>query len=152
VQLIGKTNQFKLNPTLFTHEQIRENAAGTFALRLTDRLQDYGIVAVVVTEFAGDALFVRNWVMSCRVFSRRLEHAVRHMLANHAAQGGANRIVLPFVSSAKNALVPSILSELGFADPAKSGDYSGSAAVPDGVRPHHMTVRDLRERAAQEYQ
>ena len=48
VQLINKTNQFNLNPKIFTAEEIRASADGVFALRFKDRLQDYGIAAVAV--------------------------------------------------------------------------------------------------------
>jgi FkbH-like protein len=146
VQLIGKTNQFKLNPTLFSHDEIRDNAAGVIAVRLVDRLQDYGIVAVAVTETSDDALLVRNWVMSCRVFSRRLEHVMRALFEDLARRSGAHRIELRFVPSPKNSLVPAVLSDLGFADEG-GGNFSGIAAELPQILPHHMEIRDLRAAA-----
>ncbi len=147
VQLIGKTNQFKLNPTLFSHDQIRDGAAGVVAVRLVDRLQDYGIVAVAVTEAPHGALTVRNWVMSCRVFGRRLEHVMRALLSDLALQSGADRITLPYVASPKNGLVPTILRDLGFVERGH-GNFAGPAALPEEMPPHHMSVRDLRDGAA----
>ena len=60
-QLIGKTNQFKLNGSTFSPVELRERADNVLALRLKDRLQDYGIVAVAVLENNQDdgALVVR---------------------------------------------------------------------------------------------
>lgn len=144
VQLIGKTNQFKLNPTIFTHEDIREGAAGVIALRLVDRLQDYGIVAVAVTKSTADVLAVHNWVMSCRVFGRRLEHVMRELLLQEAQRAGADRIVLPFVPSAKNGLVPSVLSGLGFVDDSDHGHYVALTATAVELPPHHMVITDKR--------
>jgi FkbH-like protein len=146
VQLIGKTNQFKLNPTVFSHEQIRQMAPGVVALRMQDRLQDYGIVAIAVTEMDDGALVVRNWVMSCRVFSRRLEHAMRVVLAELADQLGVRTIRIDYIPSAKNGLVPAALKSIGFTDRG-GGLFETEAHVPAALAPHHMTIRDRRESA-----
>jgi FkbH-like protein len=149
VQLIGKTNQFKLNPSSFTHDRIREGAAGVVALRLIDRLQDYGIVAIAVTESEGDALVIRNWVMSCRVFSRRLEHATREILSDLAEREGLRRIVLDYVPSAKNGLVPAALAAVGFTE-IGDGRFEAPVTPPDALAPHHMAINDKREVFAKE--
>lgn len=146
VQLIGKTNQFKLSPTTFNHEQIRAAAPGVLALRLSDRLQDYGIVAVAVTEMEDGVLMVRNWVMSCRVFSRRLEHVMRICLSDLARRHGAERVALHYVASAKNGLVPAALDAIGFADRG-NGRYEAPTVTPDTLAPHYMNLVDRREAA-----
>jgi len=144
-QLMGKTNQFKLNPMTFSHDQIQDAAAGVIALRLSDRLQDYGIVAVAVTATEGDTLLVRNWVMSCRVFSRRLEHAMKCVLADLAAREGAGRIALTFVPSAKNGLVPKALLAVGFVDRGEGRFECPVSQSP--TAPHYMQINDRREPA-----
>jgi FkbH-like protein len=146
VQLIGKTNQFKLNPTKFSHEQIQALAPGVLALRLTDRLQDYGIVAVAVTEMQDQTLMIRNWVMSCRVFSRRLEHAMRVCLADLAQSFGARDMALQYQASAKNGLVPAALSAIGFTDHG-DGLFATSTNTPGKLAEHYMTFVDRREPA-----
>ncbi len=141
VQLIRKTNQFKLNPTVFTHQEVRDHANSVLAIRLSDRLQDYGIVAIAVTEPEGRTLVVKNWVMSCRVFGRRLENAMREILSERAVAIGADRIMLRFVPSEKNSIVPNILSSIGFVGDDGSGIYEASPMVPEGLPPHYMTFR-----------
>jgi FkbH-like protein len=143
VQLIGKTNQFKLNPTLFTHTEVKAIAKDVLALRMADRLQDYGIVAIAVTAPDANCLVVRNWVMSCRVFSRRLENVMRQVLADLALAQGLSKIVLPFVPSKKNGLVPETLERLGFAD-CGNGHFIGPALPSVDINPHYMTIHDLR--------
>ena len=85
-QLIGKTNQFKLNPTTYSTAEIYDLADHVLAIRFKDRLQDYGIVAVAVTdpEAVDGVLTIRNWVMSCRVFSRRLEFLTFELFSERA--------------------------------------------------------------------
>ena len=114
VQLVAKTNQFKLNPALFTGEEIATNADGVLAIRFKDKMQDYGITAIAVAGLEGEELVVRNWVMSCRVFSRRLEHATLELLRRKANKWGATSISLTYQPSPKNGLVKNILDELGF--------------------------------------
>jgi FkbH-like protein len=144
VQLIRKTNQFKLNPTTFTHEEVRESAHEVIALRLVDRLQDYGIVAIAITCSHGDALIVRNWVMSCRVFSRRLEHLMCALIMQRARASGADQVIVPFVASAKNGIVPEILSGLGFHKNEQSGDFRAAPNSMSDATAHYMQVYDQR--------
>jgi FkbH-like protein len=140
VQLIGKTNQFKLNSSIFDAAEIRQRAAYTIALRLRDRLQDYGIVAVAVTSPDGDSLRILNWVMSCRVFSRRLEHAMVDVLTRLARRACGSSIVLDFQLSAKNGLVPGVLKQLGFSE-TSPGRYA--VALDHPTQPHFMKIEHL---------
>jgi FkbH-like protein len=145
VQLVAKTNQFKLNATTFTHDDIRRRAGSVIALRLADRLQDYGIVTVAIAEMQDDALVVMNWVMSCRVFGRRLEHVMRHLLGLHAVRAGATRVSLRYVASKRNGLLPDILSSIGFTDAGGDGVYEAPAVAPSELSPHHMSIIDHAE-------
>lgn len=142
VQIIGKTNQFKLNPTTFTAEDITARGADVLAIRFADRLQDYGIVAVAVTRPEDGALRIDNWVMSCRVFSRRLEHATRILLGRMAAQRGLTRLTLRYEPSAKNGLLAGILPKLGFETGCCGGEWAAPAAPPADLAPHHIFLAE----------
>lgn len=140
VQLIAKTNQFKLNPTTFSPNEIAQNPTGVIALRLVDRLQDYGIVSIAVTRAEPGELVVRNWVMSCRVFSRRLEYAMFDLLQRRAADIGAARISLYYEPSQRNKLVQKVLVELGFAHDGTERRYTAPAVGPKTLPPHHIKI------------
>lgn len=140
VQLIAKTNQFKLNPTLFTSEEIAANPGGVLAIRFKDKLQDYGITAIAVMDVEGRELIIRNWVMSCRVFSRRLEHATLELIRRRARKWGARDISLRYKTSAKNGLVKNVLAELGF---EPGGDPERYVTTVDADRrsvAHHIQI------------
>jgi FkbH-like protein len=140
VQLIRKTNQFKLNPRVFTLDELKQPGRQVLALSFADRMQDYGIVAIAVCEPAGDGLEVLNWVMSCRVFSRRLEHVMLSELAKRARAIGAGIIRATFVPSPRNDVARTFLDALGFA-----GDEDGRLAIAaDAVRDgaDFMTILD----------
>jgi FkbH-like protein len=122
VQLIAKTNQFKLNPRTFTADEILAFGEGVFAIRFRDRIQDYGIVAVVVTSIDRNELRIHNWVMSCRVFCRELERATLELLEGYARAKGAHTFRAPFKASAKNSVARDMLIGLGFAAD-EGGDF-----------------------------
>lgn len=140
-QLMAKTNQFKLNPDLFSEADLLAGGRHVLALQLKDRLQDYGIVAVVVTRLESNALLVDNWVMSCRVFSRRLENATLELLTARALRLGASELRLRYEASAKNILIPGILESLGFT--RSDGTYSVRPVdEPMTHAPHFMTINE----------
>jgi FkbH-like protein len=141
VQLVAKTNQFKLNPRTFTMAELETRRDRVLALRLEDRFQDYGIVAVVVMESDGQDLIIDNWVMSCRVFSRRLEYLTRSLIAGIAESFGAKNLRLTYLASKKNGLVGELLPELGFHPSDTANTYSAPAKPPDGLPDSFATVK-----------
>jgi len=141
VQLIRKTNQFKLNLSVFQEADILEAADGVVALRLADRLQDYGIVAIAVTRFTDDFLQIQNWVMSCRVFGRRLENVMLEVLRGMARHRGSGSIRANFVATDKNVILPEVLLRIGFT--AEADIYSVQVEA-GSMEPHYMTIIDRR--------
>jgi len=147
VQLVAKTNQFKLNPRTFSAEEVLQRAQSTgnvIAVRLKDRLQDYGIVTVAITEFQGEEVTILNWVMSCRVFSRRLEHATLELIRANARAAGAARIRATFVPSSKNAVAREVLTELGFT-PAGDADWVVPTVPEVPLESHFMHIESGEE-------
>ena len=113
-QLLYKTNQFKLNNTVYKQSAIKKNKDNILPLRFTDKLNDYGIVVVVLFEIKKEVLNIKNWVMSCRVFSRNIEFAVLDILYEIAKKKSCTRITLAFTKSNKNAPAETAIKNLGF--------------------------------------
>ncbi|MEZ4456885.1 MAG: HAD-IIIC family phosphatase [Gemmatimonadales bacterium] len=85
LELVNKTNQFNANGR-------RVGEAEWDALRLDDRsfvaavsydekFGPLGTIAVIAGLRADDRLIIKHWVMSCRAFSRRIEHRCLTLLA-----------------------------------------------------------------------
>jgi FkbH-like protein len=78
LELLNKTNQFNLNGKRFTDVAWQQYLAedDTFMLTATyqDRFGQLGKIAVMAGRKNGRGLKVESWVMSCRAFSRRIEH------------------------------------------------------------------------------
>ncbi len=139
-QLIGKTNQFKLNPTTFSTAEIRDLADHVLAIRFKDRLQDYGIVAVAVTdpEAVDGVLTIRNWVMSCRVFSRRLEFLTFELFSERACALNLPRLRLEYRASGRNGLVGELLPKLGFERGMSEEEFLSTPTDIKGAPPHYI--------------
>lgn len=78
--LCGKTNQFNLALRRFSQiellERMERTDAAVASVRLTDRLSDSGIIAVIVGERVGEQLLVEELCVSCRALGRRLEDTI----------------------------------------------------------------------------
>jgi len=78
LELINKTNQFNLNGKRYTETALRNyfDRPDTFLLKASyqDKYGPLGKIAIILGRSNGDALRVDTWVMSCRAFSRRIEH------------------------------------------------------------------------------
>ena len=113
-QLLLKTNQFKLNNTVYNKKQIEKNHNRILAMRFLDKLNDYGIVVILLLDFKDKKINIINWVMSCRVFSRNIELAVLEILKKIANNKSYKVITLNFIKSKKNITAERVISKLGF--------------------------------------
>lgn len=118
VQLFGKTNQFNTRGERYSEGTIAQLAASADAnvlqVRFADRFSHYGIVAGVVLRQRGKAIFIENWVMSCRVFERGLEQAMLGAMIEYARMHSADRLIGEFIPTSKNMYVEGLFIRLRF--------------------------------------
>jgi len=137
-QLIGKTNQFNLTAWRLTEEDVtavsNDNSWVTMCGRLSDKFGDNGLVTVILGKQANDTLFIKLWIMSCRVFSRHLEYAMFDRLIEICKQKGVKIIRGEYILTTKNKPVENLYKELGF-DLVSSEEKTGTVweyCVNDG--------------------
>ena len=77
-ELTNKTNQFNLNGKRWSEAAWMAYLADPSSFLMTVSYQDkygpLGKIAVILGKLQGKTLQVDSWVMSCRAFSRRIEH------------------------------------------------------------------------------
>ena len=77
-ELINKTNQFNLNGKRLSESDwlsfLQDPAAFVLTASYEDKYGPLGKVAVIMGKTSGRKAYVSTWVMSCRAFSRRIEH------------------------------------------------------------------------------
>jgi len=125
-QLLNKTNQFNLSGRRFEWSEwetllgSRQNRA--YELHFSDRHHDHGIVSVLLLRDGGE---ISDWVMSCRVFGRTIEHFFLNQLLRRFKQGGGNQLQLLFASTSRNGAIRSFLESL----PSHRGKACGSKEI-----------------------
>ena len=116
-QLVNKTNQFHLTTTRYSEPEMaalsvaNDAWVGWFALR--DRFGDHGVIAAVILRFCGETALIDTWTMSCRVFSRGMEHFTFARIQNIAREHGCHRLEGLYRPTAKNAVVSTLYDRLG---------------------------------------
>jgi FkbH-like protein len=112
-ELVNKTNQFNLNGKRYNESEWRKFLADTQSFLLTASYQDkygpLGKIAVVLGQAQGRELHIHSWVMSCRAFSRRIEH---HTLKHLFEKFDADEIAFDFQSTPRNGPLQDLFTEL----------------------------------------
>jgi FkbH-like protein len=113
-----RTNQFNLTSLRLSREQLATLLAvpdhAVLAVTLQDRFADHGIVSSVVMEHDADRLRIKDWLMSCRVFSRTLEECILNHVRRYATQHEIATIVGEYHPNGKNGVVSNLYGRLGF--------------------------------------
>jgi len=153
VQLLGKTNQFNLTTRRHGAEQVQavmdDPRALALAVRVRDRFGDSGLISAVLARPAmaggGAALEIDSWVMSCRVFGRRIEHLVLRRLAGRARALGYDTLLGRYMPTARNRVVAGLYPGLGFS-PAGDGLWTLdlTAPLPPLPETHAQVIEDDR--------
>ena len=117
-QLSQRSNQFNLRTLRYAESDLdvlrQDPAVRVFSFTLEDKFGDNGLVAVIVLREEGDAAFIENWFMSCRVLKRGMEQFCLNLLATEARKWGKSRLIGEYLPTPKNALVEKHYEDLGF--------------------------------------
>ena len=117
-QLLQKTNQFNLTGKDFQNESLESlfssNNSIILVAHLEDRLAKHGLVSVLIGRIEKKSLWIENWVMSCRVFTRTLEEAIFLSLLDFARAFDCTEIRGAFYPTKRNIYVSDLFNRLGF--------------------------------------
>ena len=133
VQLLNKTNQMNLSTRRVDAAELTNWLAAAprrlWAFRVRDRFGDAGLTGVASVELDGAQARLVDFVLSCRVFGRRIENAMLHVAIAWARERGAETLVAPFRPTAKNGPCRQFLQTSGLdEDPADR--FSWDMATP----------------------
>jgi len=137
LQLLNKTNQMNLTTRRFSDGELRAWLAGggrgAWTVRVADAFAEYGLVGVVMLEFAPGSCVVSDFVMSCRVMSRGVEQRMLETVQREAAARGCARLEAHFVPTERNEPMRRFLIERSGLVASDGLTYS-SALRDEGVR------------------
>ncbi|MCC7124229.1 MAG: HAD-IIIC family phosphatase [Acidobacteria bacterium] len=117
VQLLNKTNQMNLRTRRLDHAQFNAWLAGgrrkAWTFRVRDRFGDAGLTGLASIEIDDATARLTDFVLSCRVFGRRIELAMLHTVSEWARRQGARELVADYEPTAKNAPTLTFLESSG---------------------------------------
>lgn len=117
-QLTNKTNQFNLTTLRCSEDEIKgmqdEPQYICMCAKLIDKFADNGIVTVISAKEEKKKLYIKLWLMSCRVLKRGLEDFMMNCLIEEAKKRGIKQIVGEYRPTAKNSMVKDFYKERGF--------------------------------------
>jgi len=120
LELINKTHQFNLNGKRLTESEwlrfFRDPAAFLLSVSYEDKYGPLGKIAVLMGKTCGRQLRVNAWVMSCRAFSRRIEH---HCLKYLFEDLNADEIVFDYQATPRNSPLQEFFAALLKGPPAE---------------------------------
>ncbi|MGD0381911.1 MAG: HAD-IIIC family phosphatase [Thermoguttaceae bacterium] len=120
-ELINKTNQFNLNGKRISETQWKARCEDPdhflVAVAYQDKFGPLGTISVVGGIRREDELLADIWVLSCRAFSRRIEHQVLRELF---ARFGVESIILDFLPTERNGPLNEFLARISAEAPHPS--------------------------------
>lgn len=112
--LFAKTNQFNFNKKVFSQSEYKKAMEKNSEIKclifdFCDKNMFYGIVSALMIRINAGTLEILNWVLSCRVFSRTLEHKIYNYLIKIAEQKRINQISFEILANEKNTYLQMFL-------------------------------------------
>ena len=117
-ELINKTNQFNLNGQRLDEAAWRRRLSDpqsfVLAIRYADKYAPLGKVSVLAGRWQNGIPHIDIWVLSCRAFSRRIEHVV---LQACFERFDCEQLHFDFLTTDRNAPLRELLTDLCDAEP-----------------------------------
>lgn len=116
-QLFQRSNQFNFRTQRLSQaecERLVDSGEVTVSARLADSFGDYGLISAIACEAEGEYLFVKEFVMSCRVLKRGVEDFLMNHLFSECRAAGLKGIEGEIIPSAKNKMVADFYRDFEF--------------------------------------
>jgi FkbH-like protein len=113
IELVNKTNQFNMNgirkPEAYWQAWLKNPDSFLMLVSYKDKYGPLGKIAVLAGRRIGRKLFVDFWVMSCRAFSRQIEH---RCLQELYSRFDVDEIEFDFAATDRNKVFAAFLSDM----------------------------------------
>jgi FkbH-like protein len=146
-QLLNKTNQMNLRTRRLAAHELEDWASHetrvTKVFRVRDRFGDSGLTGLLSVERSGSILEIVDFVLSCRVFGRRIEHLMLGEAAASARAWGCRTLQARYAPTEKNGPCLTFLRESGMR-PCDDMVFDWPADTPYPV-PQEITVLHIQQ-------
>jgi FkbH-like protein len=125
LELIARSNQLNLSGRRYSAGEFealrRTPGVDCVAMRCGDRFGDYGMVGFASVDRRGGVPVVRDFVISCRVAQKRVEHAFFVWLAGRERERGGSMVRAELLISDRNGPLVKAFDDLPFRRVAEQG-------------------------------
>ena len=119
-ELVQRTNQLNFSGHKYTRSQLEELLAnpqlGKYVIKCRDKFGSYGTVGFSIVERHPGALYIRDFMLSCRVQGKFIEQAFFSHLYEHHNPDRAAVLLVNFHPTERNKPAQQVLQSLGFQD------------------------------------
>jgi len=126
LELVQRSNQLNLTSRRYSAVEFTGllNTTGvlSLALRCEDRFGSYGIVGFASVDERETEPQLTNFVLSCRVAQKRVEHAFFQWLAQRERRRACRKLVADLVVTARNGPLAAVFDDLRFQKVSAKGD------------------------------
>ncbi len=116
-QLVNKTNQFNLTTKRYELSELQSILEDVnkrvYLYRISDRFGDYGIVSALIVD-CKDTPSIEEFVLSCRVMGKRVEHAIITDVEQDLKALGFEKLNATYLKSPKNMPVENLFEDLSY--------------------------------------
>ena len=125
LELIQRSNQLNLSGRRYSAEEFEEllRTPGILAVAVEcrDRFGDYGIVGYSSVDERPETPLVLDFVLSCRVAQKRVEHTFFAWLAQREASRGRDRLRAELTKTPRNTPLVKVFDDLRFREVGAEG-------------------------------
>ncbi|MFO1257743.1 MAG: HAD-IIIC family phosphatase [Gammaproteobacteria bacterium] len=148
LQLINKTNQFNFTQQRFSESEFsdwcdQKNNIG-LCFSLTDKFGDSGIIGVVLLKLnkKEEQLCIVNFILSCRVLGREIEHAIINLLVKLTTDRSISSLIGHYIPGIRNEIVALAYQKWGFRSAELGNNEVFWRLSPENFHalPHTLTI------------
>jgi FkbH-like protein len=143
-EMCSKTNQFNTTTKRRTAEELRslmtQQNCKVVSVRLGDRFANHGLTALMVLMSENDKVRVTDFLMSCRVLGRNIEHALIAYVADVATHENLLRVDVDFVPSSKNGPAFDALKSMFPELSTERGEFSAFVHTLIDLKPSWVSI------------
>jgi FkbH-like protein len=129
LELIQRSNQLNLSARRYDRQEFADLLADKgvlcIAMDCQDKFGKYGIVGFATIDLRGKTPVARDFVLSCRVAEKRVEHTFYRWVWQHLRQQGFTKLRVHLTKTARNGPLTKVFAELPFT----TVDVTGSTVI-----------------------
>jgi FkbH-like protein len=123
-ELVQRTNQMNMSGSRYSRDELKalldRPEINHFCLSAVDRFGDYGMIGFCLVDNRTPRVI--DLMFSCRIQSKRVEHAfLEHLMAHYAAKG-RETLQVRYVRSPRNEQVGAVFRDLAFTEFESNGN------------------------------